>query len=1016
MDSLLLGRNGRVLMPILALLLMNVPVAEAKFEWPEGTMGNFAMVGLVFTSITVGSGMIGTFVYVYRTIFGIPHQSHAETNRRLRESREWLEYIRWNATTQNPTTHPLHEGATARVFDLEKQLFEEPPPTRALPVRFFKCLIRTAKRCYASATSGGNPTSENSRDKGKAPERRIPPHPLRSIAQRDGFKIGAYHTIYPATAPWRPGKSPAARRSRKSTAARQARKWVHRHRSKKIAREPGEIGIHYASYKPRDTSRKSAHRTKSTTTKDGGKISAYDPKGRSRKPIHRHRAAINSFHRLLRAAKNSFSPPPIITGDDLTIENTRRNIGKAPERCVPAPPQISALHRHRHRHSSATTMKDGVMNVTHGWANSAHRRSSKPAHGHRHRSATHSARRLSRSSTPEQKLAKLLRGHFHAAKNGLITLASGDGSNKSSLDKGKAPEPRIPPESEPPIAHRHRHSSKHATSKDGIKTRTHRRHPHTCSKARSKHATTKDDINTRTRRHHHRTCSRARSKHATARDGSKPRTHRRHPHTCSKARSEHATTKDGRKPKAHRRQPHTCSKATRQSTRLTQKHKFAKIFHSLSRAAKIGLITLANGDGSNKSRLDKGKAPEPRIPPQSETPTAHSHRHRHRSNDATTKGGNKPRTHRHHRTCSKARSKHSTTNNGGVKSRAHRHHHRSLRHFADKRHESWNQHGVITRLPQAHTGPTPLNPSKPLIRFALDPIRPPCPPCPPHRARKPFQSGAPTSVFDLFQLLSRKPVPPPGGSISGVDRAKPKSRKFAHLPGAPDYVRYHFEPEYHTPVLSPKTTSIFHPISRKPVPPPDASVSILDLSQPVSRKPVPSTAPPRRAHLSHAISHKPVPASGASISADALSNPQSQKPISPSASSSMANLSYAESGKSVFLSASSSAVLNSSDTMCRKPVSPSASSGIPISFDSSGTICRKPVFPSAPSSSVLNSSGTVCRHRVFPRAYSSAPNSSDTICRKNPISSSESFGVPDISHGVSRRGLGWYEKKDERIP
>ena len=969
--------------------------------------------------------MIGAFVYVYRKLFGIPHQSHAETDRRLRESKEWLEYIRWNATTQNPTTHPLHEGAAARIFDLEKQLFEEPPPTRALPVRIYKCLIRTAKRCYASATSGGNPTSENSRDKGKAPERRVPPHPILSIAQRDGFKIGAYHTIYPATAPWRPGKSPAARRSRKS---------AHRHRSKKIVRDPGEIGIHYASYKPRGTSRKSAHRTKSTTTKDGGKISAYDPKGRSRKPIHRRRAAINSLHRLLRAAKNGFAPPTIITCDDLTIQNTHRNIGKAPERRVPAPAQIPAFHRHRHRHNSATTMKDGVMNVTHGWANSAHRRSSKPAHGHRHRPATHhssksahqprksthrhrsathhSARRRSRSSTPEQKLAKILRGHFHAAKNGLITLASGDSSNKSRLDKGKAPEPRIPPESEKTIAHRHRHSSKHATTKYGIKTRTHhQRHP-TCSKARSKHANNKDGIKTRTHHHRHPTCSKARSKHATTKDGLKTRTHRHHHHTCSKARSQHATTKDGSKPRTHRRHPHTCSKATRQSTRLTQKHELAKIFRSLSRAAKNGLITLASGDGSTKSRLDKGKAPEPRLPPQSETPTAHRHRHRHRSNDATTKDGNKPRTHRHHHTCSKARSKHATTKYGGGKSRTHRHHHRSLRHIADKPHKGWNQHDVITRLPQAHTEPTPLSPSKPLIRFALDPIRPPYPP---HRARKPFQSGAATSAFDLFKILSRKPVSPTGGSISGVDRPQPKSRKFAHLPGAPDYVRYHFDPEYHTPVLSPKATSTSHPISRKPVPPPDASISILDLSQPVSRKPVPSTAPPSRAHLSHAISRKPVPQSGASVSVDALSDPESHKPVSPSASSSMADISYAESRKPVLPSASSS-VLNSSDTVCRKPVfPPSASSGIPNSFDSSGTICRKPVFPSVSSSSILNSSETVCRHPVFPQEYSSVPNSSDTICRKT-IFSSESFGVPDISHGVSRRGLGWYEKDDERIP
>lgn len=259
-------------MPILALLLMNVPVAEAKFEWPEGSIGNFAMVGLVFTSIIVGSGILGTLVYLFRTLFGIPHEGHTETDRLLREYKEWLDYIRWIAT-QNPTTHPVDEGAAVRVLDLEKQLFEEPPPTRALPVRFFKCLIRTAKSFSTSVTSRGNSTNEDSRrDKGKAPvERHIPPHPLIPIATGEGLKIGVYHDIYPAT---------AAYRSRKVTTARRSIKSAHRHRSAKIVRDPGEIGIHYASYKPRGASIKSTDKTKSTTTKDGGKVSAYDPKRR----------------------------------------------------------------------------------------------------------------------------------------------------------------------------------------------------------------------------------------------------------------------------------------------------------------------------------------------------------------------------------------------------------------------------------------------------------------------------------------------------------------------------------------------------------------------------------------------------------------------------------------------------------------------------------------------------------------------------------------------------------------
>lgn len=185
---------------------------------------------------------------------------------------------------------------------------------QALPVRFFKCLIRTAKSCYASTTSGGTSMNENTRrDNGKSPERRISSLPPISMAHRDVFKIWGLPRYIPGH-----GCSPIQKIDPQA-------------QIRKIVRDPGEIEIHYASYKPRGTSRKSTQRTKTTNTKDGGKISAYDSRCRPRKPIHRR----DKFSRFLRAARNGFAPSTIITSDDLTIENTDRKKGKGPERRIP---------------------------------------------------------------------------------------------------------------------------------------------------------------------------------------------------------------------------------------------------------------------------------------------------------------------------------------------------------------------------------------------------------------------------------------------------------------------------------------------------------------------------------------------------------------------------------------------------------------------------------------------------------------------------------------------------------
>ena len=176
MNSLLLGRNGRLLMPTLALPLMNIPVAEAKPNRPEGTMGIFAQVAVIFTSIAVGSGFAGTIVYEHKVLAGHPPvPSELETFRRLCESREWFEYIAWIAR-ECPTTHPLEEGAAARALDLESQHFDESLPPQALLSRLSSCrfqlfsrLCRAAKNCSTTPTSDQESTNEKSRSERKVP-------------------------------------------------------------------------------------------------------------------------------------------------------------------------------------------------------------------------------------------------------------------------------------------------------------------------------------------------------------------------------------------------------------------------------------------------------------------------------------------------------------------------------------------------------------------------------------------------------------------------------------------------------------------------------------------------------------------------------------------------------------------------------------------------------------------------------------------------------------------------------
>lgn len=166
MNSRLLGRNGRLLMPILAILLMNVRVAEARLDWPEGTKGNIAMAGWFITSIAFGVGMAGAIMHAYRTFIDRRTiLSDVELCNQIRESGEWLAYTVW-IRAESPTAHPLERVAAARIFDLERQLFGVPPPPRPLFSRLFSCFSpsKLLTCLFGTAKNGGFTTTPTSGD------------------------------------------------------------------------------------------------------------------------------------------------------------------------------------------------------------------------------------------------------------------------------------------------------------------------------------------------------------------------------------------------------------------------------------------------------------------------------------------------------------------------------------------------------------------------------------------------------------------------------------------------------------------------------------------------------------------------------------------------------------------------------------------------------------------------------------------------------------------------------------
>lgn len=199
MNSRLLGRNRRQLMLILAILFMNVPVAEARLDWPEGTKGNIAIAGWLISSIAFGVGMAGTIVHAYRTIVGRRAiLSDMELCNQIRESGEWLAYTGW-IRAESPTTRPLERAAAARIIDLERQLFGVPSPPRRLLPRLSSCLFpsKLLARLFGAPKNGVSTTTPTSgdesingnsrRNREKAPEHCRFPQPHILTADRTGF-------------------------------------------------------------------------------------------------------------------------------------------------------------------------------------------------------------------------------------------------------------------------------------------------------------------------------------------------------------------------------------------------------------------------------------------------------------------------------------------------------------------------------------------------------------------------------------------------------------------------------------------------------------------------------------------------------------------------------------------------------------------------------------------------------------------------------------------------------------
>lgn len=297
MNPLLLGSNGRLLLPILALLLMNSSVAEAKPNRAEGTKGNFAMVVLIITSILVGSGIIGAIVYAYRTLVSRRSMpSDEEISNQIRESKEWLAYTEWIRADEGPTAQHVERAAAARVLDLERQLFGVPPPSSPLMSRLFSRPFRTAQNDLITLASSEKSANENSRrDKGKTPQYCHTPHPQVQTADeidsattiKDDGKVVTYESVRSVKS-----KGPSS----ESTA----------HKAKSATtKDCDENSIHksISSAKFTDSSRTSTvHRANSATIKDDGK-----------ERTHRSRSSntnADKNHEFSFSKQYAIAPPP----------------------------------------------------------------------------------------------------------------------------------------------------------------------------------------------------------------------------------------------------------------------------------------------------------------------------------------------------------------------------------------------------------------------------------------------------------------------------------------------------------------------------------------------------------------------------------------------------------------------------------------------------------------------------------------------------------------------------------
>lgn len=787
----LLGRNGRLLMPILALLLINLPATEAKLEFPEGSMGNFALVGLIFTSISFGFGLKHQVIYGFRVLFGRRLiLSDVEGHERLRISREWYHCANWISSKPTPApSQALVEAAAARVLDVERQLFEEmPPPPRALPVRLYKSLLRTAKSFFPPATSGDGSTNENSRrNDGEAPGPLMPPKLQSRPAQRgksatspqelgilhfqafvfvprqsralrlvrklagtppappkDGSKIGFLYSSYtprmihqskistrkrlfsnllramesPRTAPnstisrRNNGKAPEPRIPPQLQISTepvcQLKKLTHGHKSATTSKDGSKVGFLYTSYTPKTVPRlRSTHRWS---------------KFEKAKCIFLESEPVS---RLFRAIENGLTPATSV--DKLTKRNTRRNEGRAPEDGQVPPGIFEIVRRDKHRHRSTTTTKYG-RKATHRSTKSG-RRTKQSTHG-----STKSGNRPRRSTHDSTKSVCRLRKSTHGHKSAITRKDGGSigihyagyrpkavprlrstreiffselfirllravekasaspNSTKNRRNKGKAPEPCIPPKPQNPTTHTRKHRSLHAT---------------------------------------------------------KP-THGQKSHSSAKPTRQH-------KKSTHRHKSHRSGNSAHQPNKSAQGQKSAH----------------TPGDGGEVGIHYVGSTP---TPPGQYTST-HQHRstHRHRESTpttkhTTTKDVGKARTHRHRETVTPS-SKQATTEDFG-KARIHRP--KSSNHTAHKNPKS-EQQDVITPPPKAHVAASSslssskqveipsepaishpslyAAPSSPLIKFASEIITPP------RRAHKLI----PTALIPALDLarttISRKSVP-----------------------------------------------------------------------------------------------------------------------------------------------------------------------------------------------------------------------------------------------------------------